>query len=115
METTICIGGYVIMQEGIVIFGYGATIEEAIEDANEWLDGDDAVSLATLTPSHDAYVGDTVALPASADLIAALILGAADGRNGWAVATDKITIDPDTGRREIRKIAVRATELDAHE
>ncbi len=47
---------YVIYQEGYVIYGYGQTKEEAINDASEWTD----IDKDNLKETHEANHGDMV-------------------------------------------------------
>ena len=39
---------YAIIQNGYALFGNGNTIEQCVNDANEWLDGESRVSLDDL-------------------------------------------------------------------
>ena len=57
---------YAVIQKGFYLFGTGATPEEAVKEANQWLDHDDNVTLEELETYYEvANHGEMVLIEAS--------------------------------------------------
>jgi len=61
---------YAVIQIGYAVYGIGSTITEAINNANEWMDGDVEISEFISNNSH--AVGDIVVLRCSEALANAI-------------------------------------------
>ena len=60
---------YAVIQKGFYLFGTGATPEEAIQEANQWLNHEDNVELTELETYYDlANIGELVLIEASKKL-----------------------------------------------
>lgn len=74
--------GFAVYQSGFAVFGCGPTIEDAVSDANEWLDKEVEVSEVQESRGHGEVAGHLYVSPATERLVAAV------RANGGHVAYD---------------------------